>query len=115
MGSATAGLLFVIVVVVIAIVCFRYCLRREQGCRAGFGGCLRPQAELQQLQSESEGLDLLHVGPAGGPCVSASQHQPWALPGLLPSSLSTAGLSSPTAPQAEIALLAGCWRGSSLA
>lgn len=114
MGSATAGLLFVIVVVVIAIVCFRYWPCREQGCRAGFGGCSRLQAELQQLQSRSEGLDVLHGGPAGGPCVPASQHQLWALPGLLLPSLSTAGLSSPTAPQAEVALLAGCRRGSSL-
>lgn len=114
MGSATAGLLFVIVVVVIAIVCFRYWPCREQGCRASFGGCSRLQAELQQLQSRSEGLDLLHGGPAGGPCVPASQHQLWALPGLLLPSLSTAGLSSATAPQAEVALLAGCRRGSSL-
>lgn len=40
MGSATAGLLFVIVVVIIAIVCFRYWLCRDWGFRAGFGGCL---------------------------------------------------------------------------
>lgn len=39
MGSATAGLVFVIVVVVIAIVCFRYWLFREEGFKAGFGGC----------------------------------------------------------------------------
>lgn len=39
MGSATAGLLFVIVVVIIAIVCFRYWLRREGGFGAGFGDC----------------------------------------------------------------------------
>lgn len=39
MGSATAGLLFVIVVVIIAIVCFRYWLCREEGVRDGFGDC----------------------------------------------------------------------------
>lgn len=39
MGSATAGLVFVIVVVVIAIVCFRYWLFGKEGFEAGFGGC----------------------------------------------------------------------------
>lgn len=64
-GSATAGLVFVIVVVVIAIVCFRYLLFREEGFKSGFGDCsCLPQsfppslwAEHWQLQSQSEGLD----------------------------------------------------------
>lgn len=83
-GSATAGLVFVIVVVVIAIVCFRYWLFREEGFKSGFGSCsCLPQsfppylwAELWQLQSPSEGLDRPHVGPRAEvlweDCASAS-------------------------------------------
>lgn len=114
MGSATAGLLFVIVVVIIAIVCFRYWLCREVGFRAGFGGCsCLPQsfppylwAELWQLQPESKGLGLPHVSTAArvlvrGLCISASPAPAGALPRLLPSSLSTTRPSSPIAPRVE--------------
>ena len=112
MGSATAGLLFVIVVVIIAIVCFRYRLCREGGVGAGLGGCsCLPGAfplacgQSSGSSSLSEGLDLPRVGMRawvlreGG--ASASPAPVGALPRLLPSSLSTTRPSSPIAPRAE--------------
>lgn len=44
MGSATAGLVFIIVVVVIAIVCFRYWLGIPQSCQGGRASSLRLSA-----------------------------------------------------------------------
>lgn len=49
MGSATAGLLFVIVVVIIAIVCFRYWLCREEGVYSWILGLLMSAPELSLL------------------------------------------------------------------
>lgn len=125
MGSATAGLVFVIVVVVIAIVCFRYWLFREEGPKLGLGVAHVCHRAFPLTCGQSSGNSSHRVkdwtGHAwvpeqrscGEDCASASPAPIWLCPGSC-HACSTTRPSPPIAPWVEGWLCIQAARGKAL-